>query len=251
MTRKRFQGVLNIISFNRYSFISFLLFIAILFLVKPFLPELLKIIVSYIIIGSFLATMLSILISTYIYDLSGLYQFDWFTDVDKRLNLVNIHAGFDESSEVIIEKYTNSTLAVLDFYDPLLHTELSIKIARKAYPAYPGTKRIRTNSIPIPSGSIDKVFIIFSAHEIRNDAERIIFFKEVKRILKPEGSIFVLEHLRDFNNFIAYNIGFLHFLSSRTWKNTFCKANLSIYRVEKINPLISLFILQPTYGNTA
>ena len=135
--------------------------------------------------------------------------------------MVNIHAGFDETSILLSTKFPDAELIVFDFYDPEKHTEVSIKRARKAYPSYPNTKKIITSTIPLGDSCADKIFVTLAAHEIRDDNERIIFFKELYRILKTGGQIFVTEHHRDLYNFIAYTIGFFHFHSYSTWTNTF------------------------------
>ena len=93
------------------------------------------------------------------------------------------------------------------------------------------------------SNSADKILLILAAHEIRNGNERIAFFKELNRIIKPTGQIYVTEHLRDTANFIAYNIGFFHFYSKKSWLDTFAKANLAISQEIKQTPFISTFIL--------
>lgn len=147
-------------------------------------------------------------------------------------------------------KYPNSDLTVLDFYDPIRHTEISIKRARKAYPSYPNTLKIKTASLPIETSSMDKVFVIFSAHEIRNEKERIEFFNELKRIISDTGEIYVTEHLRDLPNFLAYNIGFMHFLDLLSWYSVFSKSKLKIKHEQKLNPFITNFTLTK-YGNTA
>ncbi|RYG41354.1 MAG: methyltransferase domain-containing protein, partial [Chitinophagaceae bacterium] len=116
--------------------------------------------------------------------------------------------------------------------------------ARKAYPLFPGTQKITTGHLPLESGSIDMAFLILAAHEIRKEQERIIFFRELHRALKPGGRIIVVEHLRDLPNFIAYTIGFLHFLSRGTWLKTFSGAGLRVDAQRKINPFINLFILE-------
>ena len=85
--------------------------------------------------------------------------------------------------------------------------------------------------------------LIFAAHEIRNEEERSLFFKELARILKPGGNIVVTEHLKDLPNFMAYNIGFLHFHSKRSWLTTFKSADLILKKETKQTPFISTFIL--------
>lgn len=137
--------------------------------------------------------------------------------------------------------FTNSN-AGLDFYDPNQHTEVSIERARRAYRPLPDTISIISNKIPLPSNSVDKIFLLLATHEIRNQEERETFFKECKRILRAQGSIIVLEHLRDFPNFLVYTIGFFHFHSHRTWLNTFRTAGLILRAEKKVTPF--LLVLQ-------
>ena len=241
ITRKPFQGVLNIIRFNLHMYIGTMIIFILLVAIKSSLPFYLGILTSVLLIFSFITLIITLITSYYIYDFSNLYDFKWFPDTDKHLNIVNIHAGFDETSNIIIEKYKNSNIQIFDFYDPEKHTELSIQIARKKYPVHPLTQKIQTNNIPLVNSSTDLVFIIFAAHEIRNTHERVLFMKEVKRLTKPEGQVFILEHLRDVNNFFVYNIGFFHFLSLNTWFRTFHDAGLIVSSIQKINPFITLF----------
>lgn len=94
------------------------------------------------------------------------------------------------------------------------------------------------------------MFLILAAHEIRQEAERIRFFRELSRILRPTGSVVVVEHLRDEINLLAYTIGFLHFLSKTTWLSTFANAPFPVYRQLKITPFVTAFILRK-HGSSA
>jgi ubiquinone/menaquinone biosynthesis C-methylase UbiE len=190
--------------------------------------------------------LISLSVSFYIYDLSGLYKLSWLDNMRhaEKETIINIHAGFDETSRLLQQKFSTAHLQVADFYDPAKHTEVSIKRARKAYSAFPETQAVNTEHLPMPTGSADKVFTIFSAHEIRNAQERIDFFKEIGRILKPSGQIIVTEHLRNTANFLAYNFGFFHFYSKASWLRTFRLAGLTISKQIKITPFITTFILE-------
>jgi ubiquinone/menaquinone biosynthesis C-methylase UbiE len=163
--------------------------------------------------------------------------------------ILNINAGFDETSSIIQTKYPKAELIVCDFYDPQKHTEISIARARKAYPPYPKTIQISTNQLPFADNTFDVITIIFAAHEIRDDEERVLFFKELGRIIKPSGKIIVTEHLRDLNNFLAYNIGFFHFLPKTKWLSTFSESNLDILMETKSTSFIRHFTLHKN-GNS-
>jgi ubiquinone/menaquinone biosynthesis C-methylase UbiE len=250
--RKPFQGVWNIIRFNWHFYIlsfSILLFILLL---TNYTNEKVSFYLYLLGLLIVLPISISLLVSYYVYDLSGLYELRWINELsnEETSKIVNINAGFDETSILLKGKFKHSELIVLDFYDPLKHTEISIKRARKAYPAYPKTQQVSTIKLPLEDNSIDKIFVIFSAHEIRNEEERIAFFNELKRILKPEGEITITEHLRDVSNFLAYNIGFFHFYSKTTWLKTFNSAELNIQKEQKLTSFISTFTLTK-YGTTS
>ena len=241
--RKPFQGVGNIIRFNWHFYLLAIIILLSLLTLSKYIDEPFRFYSIIICVSVCITILISLLVSLYVYDLSGLYNFKWLKESNTQGLIVNINAGFDETSILLKEKYRNVELIVFDFYDPLKHTEVSIKRARKAYPIFPGTKEIRTATLPLADNSVDKVFVILAAHEIRNEAERVEFFKELKRIIKPEGQIFITEHLRDVVNFLAYTIGFFHFYSKSSWLNTFKSAGLNIKNEIKLTPFISTFIL--------
>lgn len=239
------QGVWNIMRFNWHFYIvSFMVSIFLIFFSTSLSSTFrLYILVLGLLIS--LPSLVSLLISLYVYDLSGFYNLNWIEDfkTDEKCQIVNVNAGFDETSMLLQDKFPTSALTVLDFYDPIYHTEVSIKRARNAYPPFPNTKAVRTNDLGLTAHSADRIFIIFAAHEIRNAQERLAFFRELKRILKPAGQIIVTEHLRDIPNFLAYNIGFLHFYSKSSWHNIFSSVGLIIEKEKKCSPFISTFNL--------
>lgn len=241
--RKPFQGVGNIIRFNWHFYVGVILLCVALYFLKNISPNHLKFIFTTAIDSALLVTCTTLLVSLYVYDLSGLYRLKWLQNCNKNIEIININAGFDETSELLQAKYSKSNLTVLDFYDPQKHTEISIKRARKAYPVFPNTITTTTSDLPLQSNSADKIFVIFSAHEIRDEHERVIFFEELNRIIKSNGEIYVTEHLRDLPNFLAYNIGFLHFFDRKSWYRVFSKSELTIKSEKKLNSFITNFTL--------
>lgn len=243
--RKPFQGVWNIIRFN-WHFYLFASVLAIgILLLRNYLPDAYHIYISILLSLLIGTTFISLLVSFYIYDFSDLYKLDWLKglEIPQSCKILNINAGFDETSVLLKGKFPDSELIAYDFYDPAKHTEVSIKRARKAYPPFPDTQQVTTSNFSLQDNYADNIFVILSAHEIRSNEERAIFFREIERVLKPGGNIVVVEHLRDIPNFLAYNIGFLHFISRSAWCNTFGDANLKILREQKITSFITFFIL--------
>lgn len=238
--RKPFQGIGNIVRFNWHFYLLSIGFVVLILISNHNLNKNYNIYTSILCFLIVATTLISLLVSYYVYDGSELYKLTWLDEImpTKTGKIVNINAGFDETSILLKDKFPNAELIVFDFYDPKKHTEVSIKRARKAYPPYPNTQSIITSNIPLSDSGIDNIFVTLSAHEIRNDEERIVFFKELRRVLKQSGQIIVTEHLRDLPNFLAYNIGFFHFYSKSSWLNTFEKADLETAKELKITPFI-------------
>jgi hypothetical protein len=244
--RKPFQGTWNIIRFNWHFYALAIVLAVLVPLITDNLNATIRLASLFLVVLIYLATLVSLGISCYIYDFSDLYKLTWldklrFNDGDK---MININAGFDETSELLRKKFPDSSLSVFDFYNPEKHTEVSIKRARKAYPPFPGTQRTSTNHLLSASDSADKIFIIFSAHEIRERKERILFFQELKRVMAYHGQIILTEHLRDTANFLAYNVGFMHFHSKKEWLKTFQNTGLHVVDKIKITQLVTTFILE-------
>ena len=239
------NGLSNILHF--YVFV-FVLVLGLFFLAQYCTPPVRT---GFILVGILAtsSTLISLLASFYVYDLAGLYNFTWLDQQNTTNTVVNINAGFDETSTLLKAKFKQAELIVLDFYDPSKHTEISIKRARKAYPPFPGTQQVETGNLQLLDDSVDKIFVILSAHEIRDESERLTFFKALKRGIKPGGQIYIIEHLRDVPNFLAYNIGFFHFHAKSSWLKTFQEAGLNLKQEIKHTPFISNFILDKN-GNT-
>lgn len=243
--RKSFQGVRNVVRFNWHFYLFAFAFLSVVLLLGFFI-ETLRVYALVLFFAALAATLFSLAATVYVYDLSGLYDLNWLNDFDARgkQKIVNINAGFDETSELLQNKFKESELIVFDFYDPSRHKEISIKRARKAYPPYPNTVRIETSKIPLSDNAADVVFAVLSAHEIRDRKERNEFFRELHRIVKSNGRVFAVEHLRDWKNFLAYNIGFFHFHSRAAWLDNFQTAGFAVEREIKITPFLTTFVLK-------
>ena len=142
--RRKFQGVLNILSFNRHYYVFGIAVLILLCASRWVLhwPPVL----FWIIVGAFLyGLVMPLIISAYVYDFSGYYDLHWMKGlIDTRQSaalIVNITAGFDETSYLIKESFPDADLLALDFYNRERHTEPAIRRARKVSPGYPDTRQ--------------------------------------------------------------------------------------------------------------
>lgn len=245
INRKPGEGVWNIIRFNWHFFLLGVLFLATTLAVSFLLDSPYSTWLFWLGVAGVTGMLVSLLVSWYVYDISGLYHMKWLQFIPGKTpeHIVNIHAGFDETSHLLQQKYPGAQLDVYDFYDPVKHTEPSIRRARKSRAPYPGTRSLSTAEPVQMSGRANWICLFFAAHEIRNDEERAAFFKQLSFHLADEGKIIVVEHIRDLPNLLAWHVGVFHFHRMKTWKQTFREANLSLVLKKQINPFVSLLIL--------
>jgi len=244
--RKQFQGVLNILSFNRHFYIIGLIVLTLISLSKLLINwhnMLFWIIILSVIYG----LIMPLIISAYVYDFSKYYNFEWLNKLNNinTKNIININAGFDETSFILKKKFPLANIKVFDFYNPKQHTEKAIIRARKASVIFPNTTAIKSTKFPVENNSIDTIFLLSAAHEIRSNSEKIMFLKECKRVLKDNGQVILVEHLRDFPNFLAFSVGFTHFFSKKTWISVFKSAGFNAYNEHKFTAFMSVFKFKP------
>lgn len=246
--RRKFQGVLNILSFNRHFYVFGL--IALALIIASYVIFNWPALLFWIVIAAFLyGLIMPLIVSAYVYDYSGYYDFNWLKNMNIKdpdpKRILNINAGFDETSFIIKNIFPQADLNVFDFYDAERHTEPAIIRARKVSLVYPNTQQIISNSIPVEDNSTDIIFLLSAAHEIRSQDEKIQFLKECHRLCKPNARVIMVEHLRDFPNFLAFSVGFTHFFSKRVWEQAFKKAGFSSFEETKFTPFMSIFNCKP------
>ncbi|HET6252950.1 MAG TPA: methyltransferase domain-containing protein [Puia sp.] len=243
--RRKFQGVLNILSFNRHFYVIGLSLFLLMFIGHLFLKWPDHILWEIIVVAVIYGLIVPLVVSAYVYDFSGYYNLHWLNelanDPGKVKTVVNINAGFDETSFIIKDKFPASNVMAFDFYDAGRHTEPAIKRARKVSFAYPGTLQVASTSLPLANQSVDIVFLLSAVHEIRSHEEKIYFLKECRRICKPDGKVVMVEHLRDVANFVAFSVGFTHFFSRFVWKDAFERAGFITFHETKFTPFMSIF----------
>jgi SAM-dependent methyltransferase len=242
--RKPFQGVLNILSFNRHFYVFGLVALT-LILTSHILFNWSNVLYSIILLSFIYGLTMPLIVSAYVYDFSGYYNFNWLKNLNltdsKDTQILNINAGFDETSFIIKNLFPESDLKVFDFYNSKQHTEPAIIRARKVSLVYPNTQQIISNTIPLKDNSVDYIFLLSAVHEIRTQEEKVQFLKECHRVCKSNGSVIMVEHLRDFPNFVAFSIGFTHFFSKKIWQKAFKEAGFSSFNETKFTPFMSVF----------
>jgi len=197
----------------------------------------------------------SLAVSHYVYDRSPLCQMRWLADCLSRppRRWLSIHAGLDGAGRALYELFPSAQGSVLDIYDSQEMTEPSIAAARRIHSA--GQEQSTPadwRALPIADHAVDAVFLIFAAHELRRQEARAQFFREVGRVLRMPsphedgGELVLVEHLRDWKNFLAFGPGFLHFFSRRSWRRAASAAGLEVRAERAVTPFVRVFVLGRT-----
>lgn len=242
MQRGPFTGLNHIVRFNWHYYLLVIFFIGLMLWMALIVPVTLQWIPIAIAIAVLIVTLISLIASWYIYDVSELYTLHWLPDLNNK-KVLQLHAGFDEISAILKKKYPAIILVTGDFYDPQKNTEVSIRRARTLFPPDKETVSLKSNVLPFKNGEFDCVMIMMTAHEIRNEQERIAFFAEVNRVVKQDGSVYMTEHLRDIPNVLIYWIGAWHFYGLSVWRSVFISTNFIIRKSVKTTPFVTTFEL--------
>jgi SAM-dependent methyltransferase len=247
-THGRFTGVVKIIRFNLRFYVGSALGLTgvLLLLTSHRVSPWLKAAALIGALATLFWTVSSILVSWYVYDHVGVTRWDWMKAYLPFVPLrwVNIHAGLDEATNCLQRLFPGTVGVVVDIYDSEKMTEPSIARARRMYPAREPFQIGQADALPLPNMDQDAVFLLFAAHEVRAADGRTQLLRETGRVLKAGGHVVLVEHLRDFANFLAFGPGFLHFHSASSWLRSLQEAGLEVEKRARITPFVHCFILR-------
>jgi hypothetical protein len=209
------------------------------------LPNWLFLIGVALLIGTIWFVFASIFFSWFIYDRSSLYTFNWLLSEEKMKTIWNIFSGYTEAGHLLEQKAIHQRVIHFDFYSEEVSVTSSIQIAKK------NSQPIQHTAIQFDNWNQNEktncILFMQSLHELREESQQIACLREAKKYLAETSDvIYVVEHLRDINNFLIYASGVFHFFSRKRWLRVFEKSGLTVEKEFQITPFIRTFILKPT-----
>lgn len=239
------NGALRIFLYNWPVFVATwvaaLIVFSVLHLLEPPLPWL----AAFAAGGAITWSVVSLLVSFYIYDRSRLVAGEWvppLVGADTR-TWATIHAGLD--AEVDLDAVMpGRCIARLDIFDPTVMTSPSIERARERTGSEKPATPCSPTALPLADEACDAIVVAFTAHEIRDDRARERFFGELHRALRPGGKALIVEHLRDLANLVAFGPGFVHFVPRREWLRLATRARLDVASETRITPWVMALTLK-------
>jgi SAM-dependent methyltransferase len=187
----------------------------------------------------------SLVTGWWVYDRSPLYRWTWVTTLLPQAprEWANVTAGFDESTDVL-RSLLGGDGTTIDLFDPVLMTEASIHRAHADRPPATGTIPGTPARLPLGDASLDAAFVIFAAHELRERDDREALFAELARVIRPGGSVALVEHPRNLPNLIAFGPGALHFFPTAEWRRLARTTGFEINAGRSMTPFVSALILR-------
>jgi hypothetical protein len=244
------SGVAHILQYNRHYYLaglSVLLGLLILLRLDLFPAPSRPLLLAGIALAAFW-WIGSLAASYYVYDYAGVTRWGWLpaTLAFPPRQWLNLHAGLDESSEALTRLFPESKGQALDIYDPVTMTETSIARARRSHPPAETAASAKLGELPLDQCSRDTVFLLLAAHEVRQPGRRVELFREVARVMPESGQALLVEHLRDWKNFLAFGPGFLHFHAHSEWLRVARESGFSVESEGRVTPLVHGFLLRKT-----
>ncbi len=246
MTRGRFQGVRQMVRFNRGRYVQAVGALGAALVAAARLGGWWRAgLVAMALPGLFWLAA-SVVTAHYVYDRSGLYGLGWLGLhlPEARRRWVNFHAGLDETSAGLARVCGSATGAALDIYDAREMTEPSIGAARRRGIRAVVPAAADWRALPLADGSVDVALVMFVAHELRRGPARAEWFREVARVLRRGGRAAVVEHVRDGANWLAFGPGALHFFPAAAWRRAGEEAGLGLRAEVRLNRFVRLFVLE-------
>lgn len=246
--RGGFQGVAAVVRFNWPFYLAALCVlvgsvVGLVFISLPWLQAVMVLAAA----GCLYFILVSLGVSHWVYDRSDLFRWEWLGKAlpkEAPERIVFCHSGFDESSGMLVERFRAAEFRILDHHDARWMSEPSIMRARRLFPPVEGTLPAPFGEWPVADGWADVVLGILAIHELRETGERSDWFREARRCLRADGSIVIVEHMRDPANFLAFGPGFLHFHSIKAWRKSWEDAGLTLDGDFRISPFLRVFVLK-------
>ena len=209
---------------------------------------------SWILLSSGLASlglMSTILVASFVvYDWGRRHEYDRLAELGTLAEarvVVDITCGKLRGSRGLLAHLHRGYYFLIDIYDPDKMTDLALRRARAMEPPLQAQQRIhhrsaKPASLPLPHNWADVIYCHFSLHELRDSADRDAIFRELARILKPEGRLLIAEHSRDWRNFLVFGPGAFSFFSPAAWQQHLAQAGLAIRHHERWRGLVHLWV---------
>lgn len=177
----------------------------------------------------------------WMFDRSRLLDWRWLREEFNTppAHFVAITAGVEIAAIAWHEIFPNSHVEALDIFDPRVMPASAIARAHQST-----GRAANACSLPVASGSVDAVFVVLAAHEIRDQDRRVVFFHELARITSPTGQCLLIEHPRTIWSALAFGPGHWHFYPRSVWQQLAQETGWAIVRQRSFSPFVDAYVLQ-------
>lgn len=171
---------------------------------------------------------------------------------------VQLSVGLEQTTLPLGRVFPDAECVDLDLFDPAVMTEPAVSRAKgrqEGAAAAPETPPALTpaspDALPIGAAASDLTVVTLAAHELRSAASREALFGELSRVMKPGGTVVVVEHLRNVAALLAFGPGLMHFYPRGEWLRLARVSGLGVTAEFDITPFVHVFVLRRAAGDQA
>jgi SAM-dependent methyltransferase len=241
-----FTHALRIAGYNRRLYVVgvFAVVAGIVFVLAPGVPRDLRIAASVGVLIAAWFTAASFLAFYWMFDRSELLTGRWLPElVPAPARWIQINAGLEETTLPLETLFPHTSGRLLDIYQPDAMTEPALARAREREGGV-AAHGSRPDALGIDDASAELIVVMLAAHEIREPARREAFFRELVRALTTNGTIVLVEHLRNIAAALTFGPGLFHFLPRSEWLRLAGLTGLKVARERSITPYVTVLVCE-------
>ncbi len=198
----------------------------------------------------FLFYLLATIWSAYqLYDNGGIQPHHVLFDmgsIQANETFVFIDLGYRRQAINLSRRLTTGRVIVLDIYNPQWTTNPALVRLRKRMPIPPPDPRISLRDasmdlIPLPDQSVSSVIMCQIASELWQRGDQIALFREIHRVLTPNGRLLLAERTRTQTNWLVMGPMALNLKRREDWQQLLQTAGFVVRRTQDLSGIISCF----------
>lgn len=196
-----------------------------------------------VIAGALWYAVASVAAFHWMFDRSPLLEGSWIQDCASSpvQRWIQVSVALEQTTLPLERVFPEAVGQLFDLFSSERMQEPAVRRARASSAIAPSLP-VAPEAFPADDGSSDLTVVTLAAHELRRRSDREALFRELARVTRADGSIVVVEHLRDLPALLAFGPGVLHFYPRRTWLDLAARTGLSAVQEFPLSPFVRVFV---------
>lgn len=179
----------------------------------------------------------------WMFDRSPLLAGAWIQDCTSSpvQRWIQLSVALEQTTLPLERVFPDADGQLFDLFASERMSEPAVRRARASSAMVPASPAA-PEALPATDGSSDLTVVTLAAHELRRRSDRVALFRELARVTHADGSIVVVEHLRNLPALLAFGPGVLHFYPRREWLELAESSGLITVQEFSLSPFVRVFV---------